>query len=293
MTLRCKRLLPQEPDTNAGARTGSLADRVAVVTGGARGMGRSHALTLARHGAHVVVCDVGAAAGAPPSEELRETARQVEALGVGCLPLTADVRDAAALERVAARTLERFERLDVLVANAGVVRAAPLLELSEQAWRETLDVDLTGVFLSIRACAPAMVEQRRGRIVVIGSVSGRIGQPRLAAYNAAKWGVIGLAKAAAIELAPHGVTVNVVCPGTIDTPLIHHPGAPREFMPDAEDPTMEDLRALLASWNPMGVPWIPPEDVSEAVAFLAGDDARHITGTTLDVAAGWNAHYTA
>jgi len=270
-----------------------LAGRVAVVTGGARGMGRSHALTLARHGAHVVVCDVGAAAGAPPSEELRETARQVEALGVGCLSLTADVRDAAALERVAARTLERFERLDVLVANAGVVRAAPLLELSEQAWRETLDVDLTGVFLSVRACAPAMVEQRRGRIVVIGSVSGRIGQPRLAAYNAAKWGVIGLAKAAAIELAPHGVTVNVVCPGTIDTPLIHHPGAPREFMPDAEDPTMEDLRALLASWNPMGVPWIPPEDVSEAVAFLAGDDARHITGTTLDVAAGWNAHYTA
>ena len=264
----------------------SLDGQVAVITGAGGGLGRGHAEALAQAGAHVVACDVIATGG------LDATAEAVRAHGRECLALIADVRDPAALQRVAAQAAERFGRIDILVANAGIVRAAPLLELSDDDWHETLDVDLTGVFHTIRAVAPAMIERRYGRIVVIGSVSGRIGQPRLAAYNAAKWGVIGLSKAAALELGPFGITVNVVCPGTVDTPLIHHPDAPREFLPDATDPTWDDLDALLRSWNPMGVRWVGADEVAAAVLLLAGPAGRHISGTTIDVAAGFNAHYT-
>jgi NAD(P)-dependent dehydrogenase (short-subunit alcohol dehydrogenase family) len=263
-----------------------LEGKVALVTGGGRGLGRGIALKLAVDGAAVVICDLAA-----EEAGLAESAALIERAGGRCLRCAADVRIVADLERAVELACAELGRLDLLVANAGIVRAAPLLELPAEDWQATIDVDLTGAFNSIRAAAPPMIARGEGRIVVVSSVSGRHGQPRLGAYNAAKWGTIGLVKAAALELGPAGVTVNAVCPGTVDTPLIHHPDAPAEFLPDAEQPTWEALLELLRSWNAMGVPWVDPAEVAAAVAFLASDDAKHISGTTLDVAAGWNARY--
>ncbi len=265
-----------------------LTDKVALVTGGSRGLGRSIALTLAAEGAALIVSDLSA-----EKDGLDETTSLIERAGGRSLASVADVRRSEDLEQAVSLACCAFGGVDILVANAGIVRAAPLVELTAEDWQATLDVDLTGVFNSIRAVAAPMIERGGGRIIAVSSVSGRHGQPRLAAYNAAKWGTIGLVKSAALELGPAGITVNAVCPGTVDTPLIHHPDAPAEFMPDAERPNWEDLLALLRSWNPMEVPWVQPDEVAAAVAFLAGDDGAQISGTTLDVAAGWNAHYAA
>jgi len=276
---------------------GKLDGKVAVVTGGARGQGRAHALTLAREGCDVAVWDVAAAGAAPTApyplatpDDLAETARLVEGVHRTCLALVADVRRTADVAAAAEATREAFGRIDILVANAGICSFAPVAELTDEAWDEMLATDLTGVFKPVRAVLPAMVAERRGRIIATASMAGRMGMPNLAHYVAAKWGVIGFIKSVALEVAEHGVTANVVCPATVDTDMVHNPPMYRLFCPGLPDPGRADVEPTYRRMNPMRVPWLDPADVAAAVAFLASDEARYVSGTVLEVSMGGSAH---
>jgi len=135
-----------------------------------------------------------------------------------------------------------------------------------------------------------MIEQGSGRIVATSSMAGKLGFANIGHYVAAKWGVIGLAKSAAIEVAPHGITVNVICPTNVATDMIQNDPAYKLFLPDVENPTLDDAKPAFQSLNPIPIPWVEPVDISNAMAFLCSDEARYITGETLAVAAGFNAN---
>lgn len=278
---------------------GRLEGKVAIVTGAGRGMGRAHAVALAEEGADLVLADIEGQLPAVEYElnapgDLEETAALVGELGGRCLAELADVRDLAAMEALAARAREELGRIDVMVANAGTFASARVHEMTSEQWDTVLDVDLTGVFNSIRAVAPTMVVQGSGRIVAISSVAGRAGYGNLANYCAAKWGVIGLIKAAAIDLGPHNVTVNAVCPGQVDTPLLDNDALLELWFPEAENPTAADMDELiLTTMHHIPVPRLEPREVSKAVVFLASEEARYVSGTTIDVSAGMAANYTA
>ena len=181
---------------------GALDGRVAFITGGARGQGRAHALALAAEGANVVLADAPRPMNLTyplgTEHDLRATAKEVEELGVLCLPIATDVRDVAAVNAAVEETVSSLGSLDVLVANAGVVSTGPLDEVTDEIWHQLVDTNLTGVFHTLRAAIPVMRRQRFGRIVVTSSMGGRMGIPELGAYNATKWGVIGLAKSLAL-----------------------------------------------------------------------------------------------
>ena len=269
-------------------------DKVVLITGGARGQGRSHALHFAREGADVVVCDLSADISTVPYglgtvEDLDETRKLVEAEGRRCLSLVADVRDGAQLGSVVEAAIAEFGRVDVLVANAGIAGISTIAEMSDDMWHNMLDVNLSGVFKAIRAVLPHMIERRRGRIVATSSIAGRLGAPNIGHYVAAKWGVIGLVKSTALEVADKGITVNAVAPTSVDTKMIQNEAFWRLFVTDIEEPTREQVEAAFATLHPMPVPWLAPADVSAAVLFLASDEAKYITGEVLPVAAGWNA----
>jgi SDR family mycofactocin-dependent oxidoreductase len=275
---------------------GKLDGKVAVVTGGARGQGRAHAVALAGEGCDVAVWDVASPGAAPTAPyplatrgDLAEGARLVEAAGRRSLPLVVDVRRTDDVAAATSATLEAFGRIDILVANAGICSFAPVAELTDEAWEEMLATDLTGVFKPVRAVLPAMVAQGGGRIVATASMAGRMGMPNLAHYVAAKWGVIGFIKSVALEVAQRGITANVVCPATVDTDMVHNPPMYHLFCPDLEHPGRADVEPTYRRMNPMRVPWLDPADVAAAVSFLASDEARFISGATLEVSMGGSA----
>ncbi|HWE55078.1 MAG TPA: mycofactocin-coupled SDR family oxidoreductase [Acidimicrobiales bacterium] len=270
--------------------------RVALVTGAARGMGRTHALALARAGADLVLVDRCAdvdSVGYPLStpEDLKETEHLVADLGARVITEVLDVRDRDALESVVAAAVESFGRVDILLANAGVSTMTPILGGAPSSWDEVIAINLTGVYNSIRAVAPTMMKQRWGRIVATASMLGRSAQPAQAAYVAAKWGVIGLVKSAAQDLASFGITVNAVAPGNVDTPMVRNDVLFRTVRPDLENPTAEDAAAVLQTLHVQPIPWIPPTEITDAVMFLLG--AEHMTGSVIDVNAGASARFTA
>lgn len=274
-----------------------FAGRVAVITGAGRGQGRCHALEFARLGADVAVCDlchdlptVGYPMSSP--EDLEETVRLVEEEGRTCVSAVADVRDLAALVAFVDSARDRLGSVDVLVANAGVSTMGSICTMDASEWSETLDTNLTGVFNAMRAVAPHMRRQRSGRIIAISSMMGRTSNPGIPAYVASKWGVIGLCKSVAYELAAFGVTVNAVAPGNVSTPMIHNDVLYRLMRPDLERPSREDVVDGMTALHAQPVPWLEPEEITAAVVFLASDAARHITGTVLDVDAGASARFT-
>jgi SDR family mycofactocin-dependent oxidoreductase len=272
--------------------------RVALVTGAARGQGRSHAVRLAAEGADLILCDLGADIDTVPyalgsEDELHETARMVTEQGRRAVTCVADVRSTADLEAAVARGLSELGRIDVLVANAGIAGVSTLAEMSDAVWQNMIDVNLTGVFKSMRAVAPHMVERGYGRIVATSSIVGRQGSANIGHYVAAKWGVIGLVKSLAVEVAARGVTVNAVLPTSVDSPMIQNETFHRLFLPDAEEIVAAEVEAAYTALNPIPVPWLAPNDVSDAVLFLASDEARFITGDALPVALGWNARMAA
>jgi SDR family mycofactocin-dependent oxidoreductase len=274
-----------------------FAGRVALITGAGRGQGRSHALEFARLGADVAVCDLCRdldTVGYPMStaDDLAETARLVEEQGRACVSATADVRDLDAMVAFVESTRDGLGSVDILVANAGVSTMGSVCTMDAPHWQETIDINLTGVFNAIRAVAPHMRERRWGRIIGISSMMGRSANPGISAYVASKWGVIGLCKSAALELAPFGITVNVVAPGNVSTPMVHNDVLYRLMRPDLEHPGREDVAEGMASLHAQPVPWIEPEEVTAAVVFLASESARHITGSVVDVDAGASARFT-
>lgn len=272
---------------------GSLDGKVALVTGAARGQGRSHAIRLAEEGADVIALDVCAPVetvtyrGATRAD-LDETAAEIEKLDRRVVAREADVRDLAALQAAVAEGVAELGRLDVVVANAGIFTTAPVHELSEEQWDTMIDVNLTGVWKTVKATVPLLIEQGTGgSIVLISSTGGTQGFPNFAHYVAAKHGVIGLARTMANELGSHGIRVNAVQPTSVLTDMIDHEDMYRLFRPDLEHPTREDFRqALLGGMNILPTPWVEPRDISNAVLWLASDASRFVTGTTLPVDAG-------
>lgn len=262
---------------------GLLDGRVAFITGGARGQGRAHALALATEGANVVIADAPRPMNLTyplgTEDDLRHTAKQVEELGAVCVPITLDVRDPDAVNAAAAETVSSLGSLDILVANAGVVSTGPLDEVTDETWHQLMDTNLTGVFHTLRAAIPVMRRQRFGRIVATSSMGGRMGIPELAAYNATKWGIIGLAKSLALEVAKEGITVNVICPTTTRTPMVQPVGG---------DDVPDDLVRRMMKANPIPQPWIEPEDVSRGLMYLVTDPGV-ITGSVLEVGLGGSA----
>ncbi|RFU19129.1 mycofactocin-coupled SDR family oxidoreductase [Geodermatophilus marinus] len=268
-----------------------LAGKVALVTGAARGQGRAHAVTLAREGADVVAVDIDAQVATVPydtarEDDLRETAAAVEALDRRILARTADVRSSAALAEVVAEGLDAFGQIDVLVANAGVFSQAPFWEMDEQTWDDVLDVNLKGVWRCMKAVAPHMVGRRSGSIVLTSSVNGFRGNPGAAHYAASKHGVLGLMRSAALELGPHRVRVNAVCPGLVDTPMVNWPGL-YDRMAGRPGGTRADFEAAALHYGILGGQGgLPPETVADAAAWLASDGAWAVTGQAIAVDAG-------
>jgi (+)-trans-carveol dehydrogenase len=269
----------------------SAETKVAFITGGARGQGRSHAMTLAGAGYDIVAVDLAGelqttAYPASTPEDLTETQRLVQATGRRCLTIQADVRDGSQMAEAVSQALSRFGRIDVAAANAGILGPAkPVWELTDEDWDETLSVNLNGVWQTVKAVAPTMVQARRGAIVLTSSTMGKTSTANMASYVTAKHGVLGLMRTAAIDLAPYGVRVNAVCPTTVNTDMIL-PSVPY-FTNYKEGATIEDAAAGFDAFTLMpGVPWVEPQDVSNAVAFLVSDAARYITGTALPVDAG-------
>ncbi|MGN6335105.1 mycofactocin-coupled SDR family oxidoreductase [Mycobacterium sp.] len=264
---------------------GLLDDRVAFVTGVARGMGRNHAVRLAREGASIIGVDVAAEVSphneypAATEADLKETARLVEAEGRPCLMDIADVRNSDALETVLSHGIERFGgRLDVVVANAGIGNWARLWEMSDEQWQTMIDINLTGVWRTMKAAVPHMLSAGNGgSIILISSVAGIKSLPGQAHYSAAKHGVVGLTKTAAIELGEYGIRVNSVHPWGVATPMAEPPVKMLTEHPN-----------YAVSFGSVLPPYAvtEPNDISDAVIYLASDLSRAVTATQLTVDMG-------
>ncbi|SCL47752.1 SDR family NAD(P)-dependent oxidoreductase [Micromonospora chersina] len=283
-----------------------LSGRVAVVTGAARGIGRAAAVALAEAGAEVAGVDVAGPVSPildfPPAsrDDLAETGRRVTAVGVRWSAHVADQRDIEAVRAVAAAVERDHGGVDVLFANAGIQAFKPLLEMVDPDWHDQIDVNLTGTANVLRVFAPLLVRRGGGRIVVTSSTQGQHGTTNGAAYSASKWGLIGLVKSAALELGAHGITVNAVIPGLVDTTLTRHPDRYAQAIVEggktpSGDPAADERSAVeaLRAKTPLGVPWVRPEDVAPLVVFLASDAARMVSGTSFAATAGDSAHVTA
>lgn len=282
------------------------ADRVAVVTGAARGIGRAAAQRLAADGAGVVGIDIAGPVSSvldyePASRaDLDRTGELVRAEGRRWMGVIADQRDVAAMRAAAAKVEQEWGGVDVLFANAGIQAFAPILEMDDADWRDQIEVNLTGTANTLRAFAPVLVRRGGGRIILTSSTQGQHGTKFGSAYSASKWGLIGLMKSAALELGSHGITVNAVIPGLIDTALTRHEQRYAQAIAESGGrPTgieSEDERAAAqarAQATPLGVAWLDPADVAPVVAFLASDEARMVSGTSFAVTAGDSAHVTA
>jgi SDR family mycofactocin-dependent oxidoreductase len=269
-----------------------VAGKVALVTGAARGQGRSHAVRLAEEGADIIALDVCADLDTVPyplarPADLDETARAVEALGQRILARQADVRDLASLRAAVDEGVAEFGRLDIVCANAGVNNPGAAHELDDEVWSDVVDVDLSGVWRTCKVAIPHLIDGGRGgAIVLTSSAAGVKGYANIAHYTAAKHGVNGLVKSLAQELAPHRIRVNSVNPTQVDTPMIMNEPMFALFCPDVPAPTRADFAPVSQAMHLLPVPWVEPRDVSNTVLFLASDEARYITGVALPVDAG-------
>jgi 3-oxoacyl-[acyl-carrier protein] reductase len=242
-----------------------LDGKVAVVTGGAQGIGRAIALGLGREGAKVVVADLQA-------DKAKNVADELRAAGTDSHAVEVDVANESAVKRLASATFDRFGRADILINDAGVYLKSPVVAMSEEIWDRTINVNLGGNFLCSRAFSPSMRRQRSGRIISIASGIAHYGAKEFAAYAAAKAAIIGFVKALAREVGEDGITVNAICPGAANTAM------PRTHR------TEEELMARLRS-NPLGHV-LEPEDFVGPILFLASDAASYITGQAINVNCG-------
>ena len=276
--------------------SGRVEGKVAFITGAARSQGRSHALRLAQEGADIIAVDLcgpvdSISMYAPAAEaDLAETVRQVEALDRRIVATRADVRDSAALKAAVDDGVAQLGRLDIVLANAGVFEIAPALEISDAAWREMIDINLTGVWNTCKVALPHLIAGGRGGAMVLtSSTAGLKGTPNTIHYTAAKHGVVGIMRTLANEFAHASIRVNTVHPTGVDTVMIQNEKTWGLFAPDDPAPSREKAAPIFQSTNALPVPWVEPVDISNAILFLVSDEARYITGVTLPVDAGYTA----
>jgi SDR family mycofactocin-dependent oxidoreductase len=272
--------------------TGRVEGKVALITGAARGQGRSHAVRLAQEGADIIAIDHCAdidTVDYPMATEadLRQTVKEVEALGRRIHAAQADVRDGDSLKDAVDQGVAALGRLDIVNANAGILSNGPSHELSEQTWQQMIDINLSGVWRTCKAAIPHLIDGGRGgAIVLTSSVAGLRSYSGVSHYVAAKHGVVGLMKTLAQELAPHRIRVNTVNPTQVDTDMIQNESMYHLFCPDIPEPTRKDFGAASAATILLPIDWVESIDVSNAVLFLASDEARYITGVALPVDGG-------
>lgn len=247
-----------------------LKDKVAIITGARRGMGRSHALLLAKAGAKVVVSDISL-------EDCQKVVEEIEKQGGEALAIKCDVSKKGEVDEMLRKTIEKWGKIDILVNNAGIAQFVPFLKMTEEDWDRTLDINLKGYFLCAQACAKEMAKQKSGVIINITSVAmGQqgVGFPNIVHYCASKGGIVGMTEALAVELAPYNIRVNAIAPGMIETPMID---------PIKKDPKM--MEAMLARLPMRRVG--RSEEVSDLVVFLASGKSSYITGSTIIIDGGW------
>jgi len=247
-----------------------LTGKVAIVTGAKRGMGRTHALALSKAGAKVLLADIS-------KEDCEKVAEEIEKAGGESLAVKCDVTNKKEVEEMVRTAVEKWGKLDILVNNAGIAQFFPFLEITEEDWSRTIDINLKGYFLCAQAAAREMAKQKAGAIVNVASVAmGQVGVgfPNLAHYCASKGGIVAMTEAMALELAPYNIRVNAVSPGAIETPMV--------------DPLKQDSRTTEATLSRVPMKRFgKPEEVSDLVLFLASDDASYMTGSTVVVDGGW------
>ncbi|HVQ97812.1 MAG TPA: mycofactocin-coupled SDR family oxidoreductase [Mycobacterium sp.] len=274
--------------------SGRVAGKVAFITGAARGQGRSHAVRLAQEGADIIAVDICGPVSnntrIPPStpDDLAETADLVKALDRRIVTAEVDVRDFAALQAAVDSGVEQLGRLDIIVANAGIGNGGRTLDkTSEDDWQEMIDVNLSGVWKSVKAGVPHVLSGNRGgSIILTSSVGGLKAYPHTGQYCAAKHGVVGLMRTFAVELGPHFIRVNSIHPTNVNTPLFMNDATMKLFRPDLKNPGPDDLAVAAKFMHVLPIGWVEPVDISNAVLFLASDESRYVTGVTLTVDAG-------
>jgi SDR family mycofactocin-dependent oxidoreductase len=271
---------------------GRVQGKVAFITGAARSQGRSHAIRLAEEGADIIAVDV---AGPVPSlsayplateADLSETVRQVEALDRRIVAHKADVRDSAALRAALDDGVAQLGRLDIVVANAGIYQVSPALELDDDAWQETIGINLTGVWNTVKAALPHLIDGGGGSVILTSSVLGLKGGANSVHYSTAKHGVVGIMRSVAMEFAAHRIRVNSIHPTLVNTIMIQNEQVWALFDPGNPHPSREAAAPAFQAINALPVPWVEPVDISNAVLFLASDESRYVTGVSLPVDAG-------
>jgi SDR family mycofactocin-dependent oxidoreductase len=271
---------------------GLLEGKVALISGAARGQGRSHAVRLAEEGADIIAVDICRDVetmpypGATPAD-LAETAKLVEERDRRIVTVEADVRDAQAMRDAVTEGVTTLGGLDIVCANAGVLGSMPATEITDEQWDITIDTNLTGVWNTIRPALPILIDQGRGgSIIITSSTAGLKGLRNLSHYAAAKHGVVGLARSLAFELGEHWIRVNTVHPTAIRTAMVENESIFKKYRPDLENPQWDDVKHLFSGQNMLPVPTIEAVDISNAIVWLASDLARYVTAAAIPVDAG-------
>jgi len=247
-----------------------LKNKIAIVTGSGRGIGKSTALELAKEGAKVVVSDIDI-------KECQNVCNEIKKIGFDAIAVKCDISKKSDVDAMIKKTMQKFQKIDILINNAGVVLTKPFVEMTEKDWDFVLDINLKGVFLCTNAVVKQMIKQKSGKIISVASIAGEVGFMNTSAYCASKAGIINLTRGLALELSPHNINVNAIAPGVIATKMTE------DMLKDKK--TKE---VLLAS-TPLGRVG-QPEEIGKAAVFLASDDSNFITGHTLVVDGGWLTH---
>ena len=274
--------------------TGRVQGMVALVTGAARGQGRSHAVRLAQEGADIIAVDIAGQIATVPyplatPDDLAETARQVEALDRRVVAAQADVRDWGGLKQAVDDGVAQLGQLDIVSANAGIFSHGTLEELTREAWNDMIAVNLTGVWHTLKATVPHIrAGGRGGSIILTSSTAGLRGMEHIGHYVAAKHGVVGIMRTAALELAPDNIRVNTVHPTSVNTDMVHNGATYQLFAPELPESerTRDVVAARFQAGNVLPVPWVESADISNAVLWLASAESRYVTGLELKVDAG-------